>query len=158
MLANGQATVRAARQSELTEILGLLGELGRPCDGSAGPPQRRVVREILAREDVEVLVAEYDRRVVGLACLLLLPRLGHASPEARLLDLVVAGDTRAIGIGRALLAAVTRFASQGGCHVLRLECGHQRTGAQRFYRRLGFESRGEDWQLPLPTGAGRADG
>ncbi len=143
--------MRPARPTEMAAILALLGELGRPCDADAPAPTRAAAERILGREDTRVLVAEADGTVLGLACLLFLPRLGHASPEARLLDLVVADGERAGGVGRALVEAAVGLASCEGCHVLRLECGHQREGAQRFYRRLGFESRGEDWQLPLPA-------
>jgi GNAT superfamily N-acetyltransferase len=141
--------VRHARPSESLTILALLAELGRPCAEPTGAVRRRV-EEILEREDTEVLIAECDGEVAGLACLLVLPRLGYEAPEARLLDLVVSRDRRAAGIGRALVASVGRRAASAGCHLLRLECGHHREGAKRFYERLGFESRGEDWQLRLP--------
>jgi GNAT superfamily N-acetyltransferase len=142
--------VRHARPTEVQTILALLAELGRPC-ADAGSAAWRGAEEILGREDTEVLVAECDGEIAGLACLLVLPRLGHASPEGRLLDLIVNHHRRADGVGRALVAAVSRRASSAGCHLLRLECGHQREGAQRFYERLGFENRGSDWQLPLPS-------
>jgi ribosomal protein S18 acetylase RimI-like enzyme len=145
--------IRPARETEITEILGLLGELGRPCHGGSPAPVREAAEEILSRPDTEILVAELDGRLLGLACLLTLPRLGHASLEARLLDLVVSDDARAARVGRRLVEAVVERATASGCHLLRLECGHHRTGAQGFYRHLGFESRGEDWQLPLATGA-----
>lgn len=144
--------VRHARPTEVREILALLAELGRPC-ADPDPAVRRRGEDILEREDTEVLVAESDGEVAGLACLLLLPRLGHATPEARLLDLVVAAGERDSGVGRALVASVSARAAQAGCHVLRLECGHRREVAKRFYARLGFESRGEDWQLSLPAPA-----
>ncbi|MBS1888002.1 MAG: GNAT family N-acetyltransferase [Actinobacteria bacterium] len=142
--------IRRARPAELRVVLDLLADLGRPCRESS-PATRRAAGGILERDDTEVLLAERDGEVVGLACLLLLPRLGHASPEARLLDLIVTPETRATGVGRALVAAATDRAAAAGCHLLRLECGHHRGGAKLFYRELGFESRGEDWQLPLPS-------
>ncbi|MBS1880042.1 MAG: GNAT family N-acetyltransferase [Actinobacteria bacterium] len=142
--------IRYARPAELQTVLDLIADLGRPCRESSRA-MRRSAEQILGRDDTEVLVAERDGEVVGLACLLLLPRLGHASPEARLLDLIVTPEARATGVGRALVAAVTGRASAAGCHLLRLECGHHREGAKLFYSELGFESRGEDWQLPLPS-------
>lgn len=142
--------IRHARSTELGTILALLAELGRPC-GEPGSAVRQSLRQVLEREDVDVLVAECDGEVVGLACLLVLPRLGHARPEARLLDLVVVRDRRGDGVGRALVAAVSRRAAAADCRLLRLECGHHREGAHRFYASLGFEDRGVDWQLPLPT-------
>jgi ribosomal protein S18 acetylase RimI-like enzyme len=142
--------IRHARNTEPQTILALLEELGRPCAGP-GSALRRRVREVLEREDVDVLIAESDGEVAGLACLLVLPRLGHPTPEARLLDLIVVRDRRGDGVGRALVAAVSRLAAAADAHVLRLECGHHRAGANHFYERLGFENRGIDWQLPLPS-------
>jgi len=142
--------IRYARRAELERILALLDELGRPC-GDPGSGVRRTVQQVLEREDTDVLVAECDGEVAGLACLLVLPRLGHATPEARLLDLIVARHRRGDGVGRALVAAASRRAAAADCHILRLECGHDREGAHRFYASLGFENRGVDWQLPLST-------
>lgn len=130
-------------------MLAFLAELGRPC-AEPGEEHRRQAEEILRRADTEVLIAERDGKAVGLACLLVLPRLGHPTPEARLLDLVVTEAARGAGAGATLVAAVTARAGDAGCHLLRLECGHQRVEARRLYERLGFEGRGLDWQLPLP--------
>lgn len=141
--------VRPARKADISEILGLLGELERPCHSSSPAPVRDAAAAILSRRDTEVLVAELRGRPVGLACMVTLPRLGHASPEARLLDLIVSDEARAKGVGKQLVEATVERAAAAGCHVLRLECGHHRIGARRFYRHLGFESRGEDWQLPI---------
>lgn len=135
----------------MATILALLGELGRPCNAESESPTRNAAEQILAREDTQVLVAEENGAVIGLACLLFLPRLGHASPEARLLDLVVAERARSSGVGRVLVEAAADLAARERCHVLRLECGLQRFDAQIFYRRLGFERRGDDWQLQLPA-------
>ncbi len=145
--------IRVAGEAEVGAILELLGELGRPAGGDSPPPVRDAAAAILSRSDTEVLVAELPGRLIGLACMLTLPRLGHVMPEARLLDLVVAEDSRATGVGRQLVEEVARRAADGGCRLLRLECGHQRRQAQGFYRRLGFESRGEDWQLPIGPSA-----
>jgi GNAT superfamily N-acetyltransferase len=96
-----------------------------------------------------LLAQEAGGAVIGLACVALLPRLGWATPEARLLDLYVEDGARAVGVGRRLVEACATFARGRGCHVLRLECGHARAGAHGFYERLGFADRGRDYQLPL---------
>ncbi len=141
--------VRIADAEDLETVLELLAELGRPC-AEPGDEHRRQAEAVLGRADTEVLLAERDGEAAGLACLLVLPRLGHHSPEARLLDLVVIESARGAGVGATLVAAVSARAGDVGCHLLRLECGHQRIEAQRLYERLGFEDRGLDWQLPLP--------
>ncbi|MEZ5078603.1 MAG: GNAT family N-acetyltransferase [Solirubrobacterales bacterium] len=148
--------IRAAGEADVGAILDLVGELGRPARSDSPPPVRDAAAAILSRPDTAVLVAERSGRPIGLACVLTLPRLGHASPEARLLDLIVTDRSQAAGVGRQLVEEVVRRAARSGCHLLRLECGHRRE-SQGFYRCLGFESRGEDWQLPIgPSGAERS--
>jgi GNAT superfamily N-acetyltransferase len=142
-------TVRTADAEDLETVFALLAELGRPC-AEPDEEHRRRAAEVLGRTDIEVLIAARDGEAVGLACLLVLPRLGHQTPEARLLDLVVTEAARSDGVGATLVAAVAARAGDEGCHLLRLECGRERVEAHRFYERLGFEDRGLDWQLPLP--------
>jgi ribosomal protein S18 acetylase RimI-like enzyme len=141
--------IRIARAADLEAILSLLAELGRPC-AEPNDEHDRQAEEALGREDTEILLAERGGEIAGLASVLVLPRLGHRSPEARLLDLVVADRARGSGVGAGLVAATVERATAAGCHLLRLECGHQRVEARRFYERLDFEDRGADWQLPLP--------
>lgn len=149
-------SVQPARRSDLSAILSLLGELGRPSSASSGGATREAALAILGRDDTAVLLARRGDEVVGLACVLVLPRLGHGRPEARLLDLVVTEGARSEGIGRVLVDAAVQFARERDCRILRLECGKWRVDAQRFYRRLGFESKGEDMQLSLDDAAAGA--
>ena len=81
--------------------------------------------------------------------MLYVPRLGHATPEARLLDMIVAEPLRGTGLGTQLVEAAIDAARRRGCHLLRLESGHARTGSHRFYERLGFRDRARDYQLEL---------
>ncbi|MBS1893708.1 MAG: GNAT family N-acetyltransferase [Actinobacteria bacterium] len=143
------ANVRTAHAGDLETVLALLAELGRPCS-EPDDEHRRQAAEVLGRDDTEVLIAELDGEAAGLACLMVMPRLGHRTTEARLLDLIVTEEGRSKGVGSALVAAVAARAGDAGCHLLRLECGHRRVEAHRWYERLGFEDRGLDWQLPLP--------
>lgn len=128
-------------------LLGWMRDLGRPGEGD--------VEAFLGRDDTAVLVARVDGAPCGVAALIRLPRLGHATPEARLLDLYVDEHARRRGVAEALVEESRAWAVAAGCHVLRLECGHAREAAHRLYARLGFEHRGRDYQLAL-GGAERA--
>ena len=144
------AVIRRAGRGEIATILDLTADLGRPPPEPGDRGQSGVAAELLERPDIAVLMAERRGKAAGLACVLILPRLGHSTPEARLLDLIVRREERSSGLGRGLVEAALDLASQAGCRILRLECGHQRTAAHRFYRALGFENMGREWQRRIP--------
>lgn len=145
----GSVTVRPADAGDLDAVLALVAELGRPSAHLRDANQRQAALAILGDPDSPVLVAECDGSVVGVATLLLVARMNWATREARLLDLSVAPGARGVGLGRRLVEASIAVARAHGCHVLRLECGHARTAAHRFYERQCFEDRGRDYQLTL---------
>ena len=65
-------------------------------------------------------------------------------------DLVTAGAARSTGVGRALLAELTRRAREAGCSVLDLDSGVQRHDAHRFYLRERMHISSHHFTLPLP--------
>ena len=101
-----------------------------------------------------ILVAELDGLVVGLLSLWFRDRLNHPTPEAWIPDLVVLPDARRRGVASALLDAARREAVAGGCHLLRLESGHQRDEAHALYRALGFTDGGVRLQVAPRLSAG----
>lgn len=84
--------------------------------------------------------------LVGVASLSLEPMPGGVdSTDWRLRGMAIAPDCRRQGHGRALLATcLAHVHSQGGT---RLWC-NARTTAKRFYEALGFETRGEEFDIP----------
>ena len=133
--------VREASPDDVPAVLGLLGDLGRP--GPAGRSEaeefERMVEGYIADGDKRVLVALVGGRVVGMASILLLPRLNHVTRELYVPELVVSRQYRRRGLGKALVGRCTRIAAENGCHRMRLESGNRRTDSHRFYRDLGFE-------------------
>lgn len=133
--------VREASPEDVPAVLGLLGDLGRP--GPAGRSEaeefERMVEGYIADGDKRVLVAVVGGRVVGMASVLLLPRLNHVTRELYVPELVVSRRYRRRGIGRALVGHCVGLAAENGCHRLRLESGNRRTDSHKFYRDLGFE-------------------
>lgn len=87
------------------------------------------------------LLAERAGEALGMA--LYFPEFStlRGQPGVYVQDLYVRRDMRATGLGRRLLSAVVRDASEAwGAAYLRL-CAHEtNVGALAFYRRLGFET------------------
>jgi 3'(2'), 5'-bisphosphate nucleotidase len=94
---------------------------------------------LLASPDVRVLVAERDTGVVGVATVHARLSLLSDRREAWLGALAVAPESRADGVGGALLAAVEREAAALGCASIVLEASTMREQAHAFYLANGFD-------------------
>ena len=122
----------------------LLAALGRP-PGSQGAPFRAYVADPHAR----IYVAELEREVVGVASLCIRARLNWATPEGWIPDLFVRPEARRRGVAIALLDVCAETARSLSSHLLRLDCGHDRTEAHALYERYGFRHAGRDYRLTL---------
>ena len=143
-------TIRTATAGDAPKAVALITQLGRP-----GPDEIpldalvAVFEEIFETEAVTIFVAEAAGRLVGLACLVIRPRLNWTTPEAVVNELVVDTRFRGLGIARALLDVCTEAARSRRCRLLRLTAARHRTEAHRLYERYGFEHAGRDYQLAL---------
>ena len=84
-------------------------------------------------------VAEIDGRVVGLACLRLLPCLCDAQPYAELTELIVDPAHRRQGVGRVLVNHIEGKAREQGASALHINTAEHNQAAQAFYRTLGYQ-------------------
>src|SRR5919108_403495 len=86
-------------------------------------------------DEVEVVVAAYDREISGICTVydeFESVRFGH---RAWVEDLAVDPARRSQGIGKALLDAAKAWARERGATHLELDSGEARTDAHRFYER-----------------------
>jgi ribosomal protein S18 acetylase RimI-like enzyme len=93
-------------------------------------------RELLARPEVVVLLAEDGHRPVGYVSAVRSLHLWSGGDILRLDDLYVDAAHRNGGVGRALMAAMARVAADEEL-LVRWEVLPDNDGGQRFYRRLG---------------------
>ena len=97
----------------------------------------------------EILVAVDDGRVLGTAMLMPWPHgnVVHSPDEAEIRALAVDEDARGMGIGRALVAAVTQRATARDVRLLLLLTAPGMRAAQHLYAEAGFcRLPGRDWQ------------
>jgi N-acetylglutamate synthase-like GNAT family acetyltransferase len=130
--------VRAATAGDVDAIARLLAQLGYPATPDRVAPRLERLR---AAGD-ELLVAEVQGTVVGLANLHVSPSLEYDAPAGKLGALVVDERHRRAAVGRALVAAVEARARERGCGLLFLTTAERRSDAHAFYERLGFERTG----------------
>jgi len=131
--------IRNAEQRDAAAIASLVTELGYPA--TADEVRQRLAR-LSACADAEALVAEATGKVVGVATGHVIPCL-HSTPiVAKLTMLVVAADSRQIGVGKQLCAGIERWAQDRGATKISVTSGQQRSGAHVFYERIGYERTG----------------
>ncbi|MCK1480196.1 GNAT family N-acetyltransferase [Bradyrhizobium sp. 197] len=139
-------SIRPARREDVAAIVAMLA------DDRLGSARERVedplpaaYYEAFARverdENLQLVVAESEDRVVGCLQLAILPGISSQGGMRGLLeDVRVASDCRSRGIGEQLVQWAVTEAKARGCNLVELLTHQTRTDAQRFYKRLGFTS------------------
>lgn len=129
---NCAAQLRPARLAEAVEIAVMSRDLVEHGLGWSWTPDR--VREQIRCRDACVLVAPAAQGLRGFAIMYFAP------VEAHLLLLAVRPEHRGRGLGRSLLHWLEVSAQACGVGTVYLEVRAGNTGAQGFYRRLGYRA------------------
>lgn len=138
--------IRLAKESDLPRILELYHELSIVTTeaeqhlNTSQDDYRKVFAEISSNPRRELLVAEYEGKVVGTVALYIIPNLSHgASPYALVENLVVNHKYRRKGIAKRLMEYTIARAKEEGCHRIELGSDRSRKEAHQLYQSLGFE-------------------
>ena len=123
--------VRAAVPGDAPAVAALLTELGYPSQAPG-------VAARLAALDGDVLVAEVDGEVAGVAAVARVNVLHDASTWMRITTLVVGEAFRSRGLGAALVRACEEAAAAAGCTRIEVTSNVRRDAAHRFYEQLGY--------------------
>ena len=142
-----RVTIRLAALRDADAIAPLLGQLGYPT--TADELSERIER-LTDRPDGEVLVAELDGEVVGLAAYQLIDVIERPDPQCWITALVVDDRYRRRGVAYALLHTIEETARDFACFRLEVTTHPDRPDALAFYRATGFEERPHRLVKPLP--------
>lgn len=129
-------SIREGRVEDAAALAALLAELGYPA-GADQVAQR--VRALTEQDSGRLLVAEEGGQVTGLLHLAIIPMVHEPAGWGRVAALVVRGDRRRAGVGRALLVEAERVARADGCGIVEITTSPSRRDAHGFYRAVGYE-------------------
>jgi N-acetylglutamate synthase-like GNAT family acetyltransferase len=111
-------------------------------DWSHALPADAIAERLRAWADeprAELLVAEHDGAVVGVAAVSAGLHVARPGRLARLAGLAVRADARRLGAGAALVRAAEKLARGWGCDRLEATSSRWREEAPGFYAALGYE-------------------
>lgn len=132
----GRMLIRPAEADDVDDLVSLFDEWGHPLSSAE---VRAVLAEWGSTARSEVLVADIDGDVAGMAAVSAGPRFAGPGRYGHLSGLAVATDHRRRGVGTSLLKAAEGYVYAWGCDRLELTSSRSRTAAHDFYRRQGYE-------------------
>jgi ribosomal protein S18 acetylase RimI-like enzyme len=146
--------VRRATEEDLPALAALLADdpLGRARESTGDDLEcYRQAFDLIEADPAQLLVAvESGGAVVATLQLSFLPGLSRRGAlRAQVEGVRVRADQRGRGTGSALLGWAIEEARGRGCALVQLTTDKQRTEAQRFYARLGFDTSHEGLKLQL---------
>lgn len=134
------ATVRSARRDELDELLDLYRQLN-PDDPELTPEAvADQWTEMLADESLDIVVVEYDGRLVATCVLSVTRNLTRGARPFALVENVVAHEEyRGEGFGSRCVEAAVERARERGCYKVMLLTGSGEAWKHEFYESCGFD-------------------
>lgn len=133
--------IRNARASDIEILTGLLGELfALERDFTPRPVLQSTALTMILEDPSYRLVVAADRedRPIGLFSLHILISTAEGGRVGLLEDLIVSGEFRGRGVGRALMDEVDRIVRREGLVRLQLLADRGNDPALEFYRRNGW--------------------
>jgi GNAT superfamily N-acetyltransferase len=131
--------VRTATAGDLAGVLALYREL-RPHDPELAPEAaRHAFANLLARDDLHLLVCEGGDVLAATCMLAVIPNLASgARPFGVIEHVVTLSSERRRGYARLVLRHALDLAWAEGCYKVLLLSGAQRTEAHKLYESVGF--------------------
>lgn len=130
--------LRSPKESDIPLIAKLIKQLGYP--NTTDFFHRKMDKLVFSNSD-EVVIAEVENTIVGLAHLHTALMLHYPGRLGRVMALVVSEDLRGMGVGTELMANLEKTAKDKGCTLMEITSSAQRDDAHSFYEKLGFEEK-----------------
>ena len=133
--------LRESTHDDIPEILNLLYDLDRPrpLDDDDDKIFKNKISDYFLDSQMNIIVAQKDKRIVGVASIIYLQRLNRVKTEMYIPELIVTEKLRCLGIGKKLVQYCMELAKKKNCYRIRLESGNTRKESHKFYKSMGFE-------------------
>jgi aminoglycoside 3-N-acetyltransferase I len=133
-------TVKRLSSNDQPDARRLFTILAEVFEETCAPLSDTYLHELLRRKDFWALAAFADDDIIGGVTAYALPMTRAESAEMFVFDVAVQSPHRKKGIGRRLLTALRKQASEAGIHELFVAADNADEHALDFYRRLGGEA------------------
>lgn len=132
--------IREATINDVPELVSLMDQLGYPTSNDTFSIR---FNAITANPNYHTLVAELDRKVVGMAGLCSNLFYEYDGSYVRIVAFVVDTNHRRKGIGKKLIQEAERWAKKQGAIAIGLNSGirEERKQAHQFYLNMGFKDK-----------------
>ena len=141
-------TIREAKLTDAPALAALMCELGYE---TTPAEMRRRLKSISCDVSYRTFLAEVDGKVCGMIGTLAYHSFVHNDPCGRIVALVVRKDSRRLGVGRCLVAAVENDFVRRGIKRVGLDTRLTREDAHKFYESFGYERNGWRFVKQLPV-------
>ncbi len=139
--------IRYAKESDESQILALLDQLISEVNLRGGftkstegeTPRRKIFKEMMARKDTIMIVAEEKGKLLGFVDFFIMPIVRRGYYNVHIEDFVVDESARGKGVGTAILKKVVSLCKEKGFKVVKLDSGLELTSAHKFYEKNGFK-------------------
>lgn len=151
----GEITFREAVREDLDQIVGMLADdiLGSKRERYELPLPDCYVQAFQAIEgdpNNELIVACKGNKVIGVQQITFTPHIVRQGGwRATIEGVRTASSERGKGIGYQLITWAIERAKERNCHLVQLTTDKERSGALRFYQKLGFTASHEGLKLHL---------
>jgi GNAT superfamily N-acetyltransferase len=144
----GSAVIRRGRKADSREFIELVISLARfeKLDPPTAAAKKRLLDDVFRRKRVNLFVASHKRRLVGYALYFYSYSSFLAKPTLYLEDLFVSPESRARGVGTALLKRCAEEALAKGCGRMEWAVLTWNEKALGFYESIGAK-RMAGWYL-----------
>jgi ribosomal protein S18 acetylase RimI-like enzyme len=140
-----EATVRAAAQDDLPEVLNLYRHL-HPHEQLETAVAEHVWSMLMTSDFMTVVVAQAAELLVSSCTLAIVPNLSRGGRSYGVIENVVThADYRRLGFGRRVLAHALDIAWQADCYKALLATGSKQEITLRFYEGAGFQRGGKTY-------------
>ena len=142
-------TVRTATAADQPRCMALLGMLGEATGGSYHPGAPRAFDSLLDEARGQVLVADEDGTLLGMATVSYNVAMRYGGEYCQLEELIVDPEARGKNVGGLLVEATVRVAKQRGCAEYGLYLVATTESNRPFYEKYGFEVVGSEMRQRL---------